>query len=426
MAEQKLPVEKKSEPPDKNFVDIKVKGVDIKACLISKAHKLSRSFPTSFIASIGGVRHFAYFPNTGNALPVMKRCRFCGDSIIDIDGSSGQRMNLANISGQLDACIPCMRKLITHKKTTSYKVQLNSSMHLTPKWEGAGRTIGIEVECNPSLLSIVRAQSSKIMDIKDDHSLRGNGIEFTSPILRESTVNKWLKEFKKLIKARVYKRCGLHIWIGIPDFSWWDIYRLMRFCKSNEKIFFSMVSRSRRPAPSLGDHLSGRPLQLPKIPVLNTKESLLFWLYGTKKLHADGLSKMRRDKRANDNGTNGYPNGVVNRYWWINFHAFWYKRAIEIRLHGGTTNATKIRMWIRLWVDILDWISSGRKFVHPLNMTSLDVAEYYKWRIQKFGQEQEEKDDATIKIGKFIDPPSNKSTNFYILESPFEQDPTHG
>jgi hypothetical protein len=265
---------------------------------------------------------------------------------------------------------------------------------VNPYWskllmEGKGRTIGIEIECNPSLASMVRLVDCKFIAMKPDNSLRGRSCEIVSPVLRETSYSRWLDMLDPVLKATVYSRCGLHIWVGARDYGWWDAYNLLKYCSLWQNEFASIVSPSRRASMMNGKNNSGLPMVLPPVPDIRTKAGWLYWLYGTNMLrHGRGRSMMENSKRANDNGGHHYT-GVICRYWWLNIHGLYHRDAVEIRLHQGTTNPEKISNWIKLWVQIMDNIYLyGHKVmkISPLKLVSHDLRDYYTMRSKQLSQ----------------------------------------
>lgn len=239
---------------------------------------------------------------------------------------------------------------------------------------GRGRTVGLELECNPTAKCILTMLARLVASPTVDHSLRGEyALELRSPVVNEYKLKQWLDATVNSSDwdAVIYFKCGLHCWIGVPDFSYFDLVQFLRYCVKNRSFFFEVVAPSRKPTVELQP--SGAPTQIPTIrralwnSLLASKGNLLLWLYGTKDpthLRSPIDSKksvMQTEKRANDRNARNYPYGAVSRYWWLNIHGFFRQKAVEIRLHQATNSGIKIFNWVRAWVRIADFISKAPK-----------------------------------------------------------------
>lgn len=244
-----------------------------------------------------------------------------------------------------------------------------------------GKTLGIEVECNPTFGGVCNALDLNC-DIKADGSLRHYGVEFVSPILDQASVSEWTFDLcDALVDAKVYSRCGLHIWVGTQDKSWWDIQTILQYCIRWQKQFAYMVSPSRY--PTRGHNVSGRPSAIPTLPLGRTKKEFLEILYGFDSLRYHGMSRMMHSKRANDQGQGGYP-GPISRYWWMNVHGHFHRQALEIRLHHGTVDPVKILNWIDLWTELIDKVSWQNMSTPPLKLVSKRLANYYSNKSESY------------------------------------------
>lgn len=283
-------------------------------------------------------------------------------------------------------CVPTDNRdfgiaLPTHEERAKWR----HTNHALSQYE---RTIGIEIECEPTPISQIRMMAwhperYSAINIGTDGSLRGPyPVEYTSPILHECNYTEWLEEFSKRIDAKVYNRCGLHIHVGTKDMSWAEINQIGAYCYRYEAFFFSMVSPSRH--PTLHEGPAGCPRFLPQQYgfIFPNKASFLTMLYG-RRVNFDyeqSIVRLRHSKRCNDTGVN-YPGGLINRYYWLNLHGHFFKRAIEIRLHQGTVNKDKIANWIQLWLNLIPKISSPSNFEHnPYDLMPVHLRKYYVMR----------------------------------------------
>lgn len=260
----------------------------------------------------------------------------------------------------------------------------------TREIDGAGRTVGVEIECEPTkssqdlLFKWKNDNGEHLVNATKDGSLRGKfPCEFTSPILHESNFAEWVDQCCDRLDARVYSRCGLHIHLGTGDMSWHEIRNIAVYCAIHERDFFSLVSKSRED----GRHGvgSGLPLKLKykKLEKCRSKDELMYMLYGATPLgirDIDGACPIKLSKRANDQDGPRY-HGLIHRYSWLNIHGHFFKRAIEVRIHQGTTNKEKIKNWIALWMHLLPIISDHRYKYHKIwDLMPEDLKCYYRNR----------------------------------------------
>ena len=260
----------------------------------------------------------------------------------------------------------------------------------TIKPAGIGRTIGVEVECEPTVKSqldlALWGDKQHMITGSTDGSLRGKyPCEFISPILSESNYEEWLEELGNRLDAKVYIRCGLHIHIGTEEYGWYEMNNLMRYIKAYESFFFSIVSPSRGLSEILNGNNAGLPVILPQIPSFTSRESLLDWCYGRNRTWKKVGGNIHNSKRCNDR--NIHYDGNLNRYQWANFHGHWFKGAIEIRIHQGTANVNKIKNWIEFWLNLIPHaVLPERQWKHPLLVVPKHLELYYLKRQQIFAE----------------------------------------
>ena len=245
-----------------------------------------------------------------------------------------------------------------------------------PYTKGTGRTIGIEIECNTPLKAQHGVKEWGHADIKRDHSLRGDeAVEYTSVHpLYESNYKDWVKDITQLIRPSVvYNRCGLHLHIG-DNWSWWEVYNILRYCRYYQRTFFRLVSPSRR---GHSGNNAGLPYSIPSVPDMSKRKEFIKWLYGTENI------RTRVHHRAGDQGSQVHSEAHIHRYWWLNVNSYFYQGTLEVRLHQGTTNRQKITMWTDFWLSILPKISTGQySGCPPLSLTHGHIKKYYIERIK--------------------------------------------
>jgi len=206
----------------------------------------------------------------------------------------------------------------------------------TKAWQGAGfdfskLTFGVEIECynvvrNDLILNgtrkglSVRSEGYNHTDnqhyfkIVSDGSLEGvNSNEVVSPILQG---NDGLNSLKRLcetlneIDAKVNRSCGLHVHIGAANMADKHYLNIIRNYQKLESLIDSFMPLSRR----------------------NNNNAYC------RSLGSFDFSRCTTKRDVYD---------LMNsRYYKINGHAYFRHQTIEFRQHSGTTDYTKISMWI--------------------------------------------------------------------------------
>lgn len=221
-----------------------------------------------------------------------------------------------------------------------------------------GNTYGIEAELNPTLLSYLKIASTGAATITEDNSLRGMSCEIVSPVLGDNNFEEWVHLVFDDVKATLYNRCGLHVWLLTRPIGWFGLNSNMYYwsLEPNYKTLLSIIPRHRRPA---GYNNAGTPMSMEKwnARLYGNKYEFMRSIYGDCGYllrNAGGGSLMVGKKRANDKGDQTYPRGPICRYWWMNVHGHFRQGAVEIRIHPGTVDPYAIvnilRTW-RIWLD---------------------------------------------------------------------------
>jgi len=272
-------------------------------------------------------------------------CEICGKGTA-IALPSGRRRQVGSI------CIPCLQR--------SWPRLMHGTTNSQNLFDGKERTTGIEIELN------VPPKYAKELiflncDIHEDGSLRGEyPLEIVSPVLSGKYVREWLDSVKDILSGSDnYKRTGLHIWKGIN--SWWACDNLLKWGQAHEAVLARFVAKSRKPSEEY--QASGAPMRVPPTPQFSGKKAYIDWLYGPNVTRDHLMARRINDQRSRLSGAR------ISRYWWLNVHPFWAKKAIEIRLHQGTMSTTKIEMWCKMWDEIVSSCETGlrpwREIVSP-------------------------------------------------------------
>ena len=212
-------------------------------------------------------------------------------------------------------------------------------------WQGCGfdfakLTFGVEIECynvvRNDLIIIgtrkglaVRSEGYNHTDnqhyfkIVSDSSLEGvNTNEVVSPILQgDDGLNslKRLCEALNEIGAKVNKSCGLHVHVGAANMSDEHYCRIVRNYQKLESIIDSFMPLSRRGNNSRWCH----------------------------SLQGFDFSRCASKRDVYDM--------MNSRYYKINGHAYFRHQTIEFRQHSGTTDYTKISMWIQFLAALVKY-----------------------------------------------------------------------
>jgi hypothetical protein len=151
--------------------------------------------------------------------------------------------------------------------------------------------------------------------------------------------------------------CGLHVHVDAKDYTWPDMYRLLRLWTIIEPLMYVIGSQSR-----YSNHYS-RPVGPTYDAALSSEDTkgavLHAALYDSDEYTAD-LEKVRaeqgreRAKGASKKGHGRYKS--INILPWIaGRRTMAPDTTIEFRLHKGTHDAERIISWVYLLQDIVDW-----------------------------------------------------------------------
>lgn len=162
------------------------------------------------------------------------------------------------------------------------------------------------------------------------------GLEINSPPLPGDKVEKWVKDicaYLASIKMTVDKKCGMHLHMSLcfaPSDTTKFLKNLMHLYKFYEPLLFAMQPPSRRGS------LWCYPVALSysEIAKFVNEDSIYRYYYRQKRVNAAIKEKLKTTKYCDV------------RYANLNLHSFFYRGTVEIRMHAGTLNPTKINNWI--------------------------------------------------------------------------------
>lgn len=224
--------------------------------------------------------------------------------------------------------------------------------------ESGQRAYSVEIECNVPAKSLgtVTDNIAQEIGVTTDGSIDSEydyfAKEFITPKLSGKEGGEVLKKLSaELVKAKatVNRSCGLHVHIDMSDIknNIEIIKTILLFYLTFEPVIFSYLPMSRR------DNNYCKPLSEfyheKEIVSIANKETLeALWYREPRKEHRE----YRKGQKYDD-----------TRYAGINFHSLFSHDNIEIRYHSGTIDHTKMAMWIKLHVAIIDRITSG--YIEP-------------------------------------------------------------
>lgn len=170
------------------------------------------------------------------------------------------------------------------------------------------------------------------------------------------------------VVATVNSTCGLHLHIG-GDINWYDAALLFEYCWRNENNVFSCFPsrrgnsycRTMREAYPTNNMEMGRLKKLDKQTFLSTivtnpnpQEKTLVSAY-----------TMYDKYRPTGSFIGNRTMAAAARYSWANFYSFLYRRTVEIRVHPGTYDGSRMYKWASVWDTVMKHIrKDGRKWVH--------------------------------------------------------------
>ena len=210
------------------------------------------------------------------------------------------------------------------------------------------RCFSTEIECyypNNETLRVVAKAIPKEIGICEDGSLDSNGIEFNTPKLSGRIGEKMLKDFCQILNDNefyVNGTCGLHVHLDGKDYlkNINAIQKLMVFFLVYEDVILSFLPSSRREntyCNTLSEFYHLKEIK----ECYSLEEFEKIWY------RDDNTRRIEERKQDKHDGS---------RYAGINFHSLLANGHLEIRYHSGTINYTKMIMWIKMFVMILDEI----------------------------------------------------------------------
>ena len=183
--------------------------------------------------------------------------------------------------------------------------------------------------------------------VVSDGSLPSTGFEInTAP----ASGTKFVEQIEELCgilnryDASVTTACGLHVHLDFRHASTTDVAKATMLAYAIENALMTLVPASRRDlhfCKSLGTVFGRIGTRIKGADTFAARFSAIGeMVYGT-----TDHDSIRYGGRSKYNPV---------RYSWWNVHSWFHRKTIEVRLHGGTTNSSKIIMWASFFAALLD------------------------------------------------------------------------
>jgi len=203
-------------------------------------------------------------------------------------------------------------------------------------------TYGVEIET-----SKVKKDNNTIFNRMRDGSI--SAWEYVSPILKG---DKGLDAIKNLLEkdidASAKNECGLHLHMGGMKET--DIPKLMMAYKMLEPFFYKTVKKYRATN------------QFCK--VINESAEKVSTVQDVERILYNGCNDASYSKKTRYGS---------DRYIWVNFHSFFFRKTLEIRLHHGTTSYEEIKNWVNLNGCFITWVMKNTPSVIRERFASISI-----------------------------------------------------
>jgi len=308
------------------------------------------------------------------------------------------------VENQTKPCIGCGRPTRWRIGVFAICERCDENCRVNDYWDPstikpAGWSFGVEIECIPEPYTFAAVRYLTSFGRSFDRSVEPGGVEFISPPLPENLLRAKVIEFCRVFEGTVNNTCGMHIHVSktrtdltkgpVSGFSWWEQYRLYAYCKTYEEEIFGLVPPCRRDnqycAP-IAPLASGDASHFPAgnwAGHTPTRTQWLGWLYGFEKQDLKGKYILTHQGNNKYHHTPGKLSvGINNRRWWLNLWSLRAHGTVEIRLHSGTVNPTKILHWATLWRLLIE-AAVGGATKSPLELASIYIPETYEYYLRR-------------------------------------------
>lgn len=238
-------------------------------------------------------------------------------------------------------------KSLAEKKAMCIKLGLRPRdveyLEFTGFFAGMTLTFGVEIECNVrrdrveacatpgfnfAYETYNHTDNRSYYKFVTDGSVHGDSpIECVTPVL-ENTADgfKSLEECCKCLNAAgasVNTTCGLHVHVGVGEYSGEEIVNIYKNYQRLEKLIDRFMAPSRR-------------------------ENNAYYAQG---LIGYDFSRCHTASDVSDL--------MVGRYYKVNPQAYWRHKTVEFRQHQGSTDYKKILNWVNFCCKLVEWSKSN-------------------------------------------------------------------
>lgn len=326
------------------------------------AHRCSRCGHRSFQAL-----QFISFYHIGNQEDV-KWCRECYKSYSKQYATPTQRCfycqskdysremmtkEIDMLSGQANFMCPRCKSSRTARMMVRALPGLPGPTNLMVK-----RPYGVEIESNNAYSRQLLAQQFGFIVVRDGsvashNEYAGMNGELVSPVMTDDSS---LAVIKYVMDSGIVadRSCGYHLHIAPVDYDWFDIGKLLYWCKRWEYEFGQMCPGR------YGNNYCHKLPDFDADDLLNSKRQMdVICKYFA--ISKDTFTQVKKSAGGfNAQAKTGIRFGRstigTSRYTWVNLNSYLWRGTIEIRLHQGVSNADDAVNWIKLWQGIFEWL----------------------------------------------------------------------
>lgn len=286
------------------------------------------------------------------------------------------------------------------------------------------RALGLEVECSYLGTTKIAVPPFVHYQWTHDGSITPGGQEMVlAPLVGDQFlqgITAVAGEFEKY-GFLADQTCGLHVHVGVPDWTAWELRRLIFLYAKFENLFYQLVEPGRDGARTnrhgeqkwYAKRWDTTQAWLDEGMALREPQAIRRWII--KSLYRDRLeSYLRHTPDGKAWSTSGKPKAVFNgghsycvwpqpkvakihgfrnmpgisahkyeacRYFGLNLHTFFQRNTVEYRHHEGTVALDKLLYW-PLWCGWFTELASGLTDVEARGLTTIDQlldTEWSRW-----------------------------------------------
>lgn len=260
-------------------------------------------------------------------------------------------------------------KSLSEKKELCIKIGLRPRdieyLEFTGFFNEKSLTFGVEIECNVRRGEVEHfatpafnycyehynhTDNRSYYKFVTDGSVRGESpIECVSPILDDTADGfKSLQNALQVLNragASVNRTCGLHVHVGVSDYSTSEIVSIYKNYQRLERVIDSFMAPSRR---------------------------------GNEAYYAQSITGYDFDTC---NSTDDIVRLLGGRYFKVNPMAYGRHRTIEFRQHQGSVDYNKISMWVKFCCKLVEW---SKKHTLECEVTTIEEVPFINEEEKRF------------------------------------------